>query len=174
VAALLLAGEIGLFTQTVRAFGFVSQQTRRHEDVRKAKAGYEAGLLGQIADLYDDARRIKRFTRMSDLLMRSDFSGQLAGIVKASDPLRRITRAHRNVRLAGGVLCCSLIIVQLAAPAFLLNNVVGYAFLSERLDEVAAWVFAGSALFSAGVALLVWRLDIRFERVLQGGKELDV
>jgi hypothetical protein len=173
LAAILVGGEVGLLTQTVRAFAFLSQQEGRQEDIRRAKAGYEVALIGQMSDLYEDARALKRFAKMYDLLMRSEFRPQLLALATAGSPLLEIEPRHQRLRRAAGVCCALLVMVHLTAPVFLLNNIAGRSLIPADIDMIAAWVFGGFVILAALSVFLVWRMDLRFEGLLQAGKERD-
>lgn len=174
LAALLLTGEGLVFTQTLKAFTVESRLTRRGEDIRQARAGFEAAVLAKLADTYSEAEDVKRSGEsVRDTLTGSDFSQTLTDLSEMTPKIHLPNRAETRLRRATYTLAACLATGHIAALLAFVDNIKRSAFLPEPYDGLAAVVFVLAVGLALITTLAVLRLDISFEKAIRDGKAAD-
>lgn len=168
----LATGEIAvLLGVTVRAFAAESRLKRdRGDDIRRANASRETLLLERIGKLIEDVRRVKSLLEsFTDALFRSDWTDDVKAIGELGAALGEVQRAQQRVIARWRLLAGTMVVVHLAAPGFLLNNIVGKQLIPDALDAACAGVFAAATALAIVFAWLIRQADLSFERCLEAG-----
>ena len=168
----LVAGEITvLLGVTVRAFGAEARLRRdRGDAVKRAKAGRETMLLERIGQLVEDVRSIKLFLeKYTDALFRADWTDDVKEIGVLGVGLFAVDRAQARLILRWRLLALTMVVVHVAAPGFLMNNILGQELVPEAVDVGCAWLFGVSSGAAFACGWFVRQADLAFERCLEEG-----
>ena len=65
------------------------------------------------------------------------------------------------------LLAVTMVVVHLAAPGFLVNNILGEQVIPDMIDAACAAVFGVAAALALVFAWLVREADLAFERCLE-------
>ena len=157
------------FAVTVRAFGAEARIKRdRGSSVKEARAGRETKLLERIGTVIEGVGQTKKLREnYTDALFRSDWSDDISAILDICSEITAITVAKRRLLRWWNALAAILVVVHISAPAFLLNDITDKNYLSDGLNEAAAYVFSASLVLALLVAVMLLRADLAFERALE-------
>lgn len=171
LAALVVAGEGIVFTQTIKVFGIESSISKRGEDLRRSKVGFEVAVMSKLAEIYEEAEAVKRpGEELRDALTGSNFNDELPVLAELAPRIYAPARCEKRLKYAAYCLLALMVTGHVSAALFSIDNIIGHEFLPDPWDGIACVVFIAAVVSSLTVALVVWRWDAAFERIIRDGK----
>lgn len=148
-------------------------QKDRDSDIRDAEAGYDSGkVVPAAARLVEAVLAVRRPDEPIDqALHRADTSRPLRDVVDAATALASSREIEGRLLKAWTSVGVSTVIVQLAGPVLLYNEIFDSNLISNSTQTIAGVVLSGAAAILVVSIVLVRQFSRALSRAIRAGKD---